>query len=679
MIVIDPQGVGAFAQSLAISVIILLVGYLISKILLPKIKRLEKILLAYPIFFVFVYILYLTNAGFGGVITPNRGLIALTTTLIAAAFAAKNASRKNLRSLIDFLQSHIALASILILGLVVFSQPIYTLPSGVVWLGGDMRRFIAMVSQLLIGKPTAISLYKGLGESTYPWLFPASLSTLSAIFRQDAIGQMYSIFQAYNTIGIITIIWGLIAIYSLSSTVFNGEKTKIYASVILGFLSGGWDLVIENNGVFSFGVNSPLDTIDFPYNGAYTFIPPAWPRQVGYIAYITTLYFLVKLFDNETIENRRIYVIWAGITLGISGLLQPVPVLITGVAMAFYFAYNLLKRKIMWEIPLVGVVSAIFLSPWIISFILTRVDAEATTLMGAVDLPLWRVVLTLGQTLVLSIIGLVLSQKRGNHRLSKINSVVGFHVLVLLGLIVTSNISSIAGFELILFGEYFLRQHRFWFLLYPIMALYAGYAFGEIIEKLKPKNPESNPTLIISTKNRVIKKQIKWVSSLYVVIIALGVIGPALISNAATESMQRSAIASEFREEKENIISTINSSIGPNDVIAAPASISDYMASFTGGYIIYSARLRSNITQEDTPSQKERLNDVTTLLATRSTADQRETIITKYQITYIVSRINIEFSPGVLVEAKRGTFQGITYNLYIVDYTKISIPEENQV
>jgi hypothetical protein len=355
-----------------------------------------------------------------------------------------------------------------------------------------------------------------------------------------------------------------------------------------------------------------------------------------------------------------LYIVLAGLTLGISGLFQPIPVIVTGSAMGLFFFYSMLKKRPKWDILLVGSTAALFLSPWLLSYLPGMMGAEAYTRMNPVDLPYWLIPLAIGQASFLAILGLYIIDERKNEILSRTESVVNLHGIVLLILIVLSNVSSITSQDVVLFGEYFLRQHRYWFLLYPIIALYAVEGFTEILERTQAKAPLRQKPLTIT---------------LFAVLIGAGVLSPIITSNAVAQTISTSPYIAEFKDDHESLMSILARNISRGDVAATPvtenktseeATLPSDITCFTGVYIVYDPFYRYTNTDNSTPSQDERKNDLEVLYNNTESLTARLYVINKYNITHIISLNNIELPQDLVLRKQECTFLNQTYVLCVL-------------
>jgi hypothetical protein len=653
---------------------------MIMSTLFPKMILRERMLMAYPASFLSVYALFFINFISGGKVFSNSILMVVYFSALSLMFFAKIISKKRMKETVQFLHKRITLIVLLSCGVVIYSIPILLAPSGIVWMGGDMRSHIEIVSQFILGQLSPQSVYQGRAQS-YPWLFHIIVTAYHSFFSVQGIEQVQSIFLSYNVVGIITIVWGFIAVYALSDLSFRNDRKRTLIGTFLGFLSGGLGFYAYQGGSV-LGSDTPFGDmmINFPYNGSLTLVIPAWPRQLGYVAFISAIYFIAKRFNADSDKSRVLDDVIAGINLGICAFLQPIPYVVSGVVLGLLFINDLRKMKINYDVILTSIVSALILLPWLISFILQRYGASASTRMEPLDLQLYEIPMAIGQAFFFGLLGLYVIVKDKKHSLHSLKNVINIYAYVFIIFIIISNVCSLLNVDVVLFGEYLFRQHRFWFLFYPIIVLYATEGFMKVFEVFQKF--DDNISLVrlsrVASKIKPLNKvagdgviQVKPLTvALLLFLIAFGAGSPIYTSWATSNSIAKNSMNTQFSGSGINLITIINSNLGVDDVIAVRADrgsyTPDYIACFTGAHLLYTSHVRSNSSNWEIPNQRDRFEASKILFSSTSSMDEKLAVINRFNITRIISIDSLTLPNNFVYETYQAPFLGRNFILYII-------------
>jgi uncharacterized membrane protein len=201
-------------------------------------------------------------------------------------------------------------------------------------------------------------------------------------------------------------------------------------------------------------------------------------------------------------------------------------------------------------------------------------------------------------------------------------------------------------------GILLFRQHKYWFSLYPFLALYASEGVQVIISRIGEA-----------------LHQIRIRTILIGVIIFLGIGSPILTSIGLAQNVSAKRMNQEFRLSRpDQLMTTIRENLTVDSVVATPPReewLARYISCFTGAYVVYVDRPKIRWKQLDIPSQEERLVDLNVLYSQKSSASDRLEVIEKYGITHIVSGQAIDSSLEYLVcEVHLATFFDLTFYVY---------------
>jgi hypothetical protein len=217
-------------------------------------------------------------------------------------------------------------------------------------------------------------------------------------------------------------------------------------------------------------------------------------------------------------------------------------------------------------------------------------------------------------------------------------------------LIFFSNIATLLNFEVSFLGLWWSRQQKFWFYLYPFLALYATVGFEKIFKELSYL-PGFKINFRLNQKINQANINVKVI--LLGLIIFLGVGSPILTSIGTSQRFSNKHDLDEFRHlTQDNLLIKIIDNISKDDVIAISNTIglTDYVITFTGAHIVYKHNIRIQWDRLNIPTQEERYNDIEIIFNTSKNIDDRLSIIKKYNITYLITDYEILNFPDNIIK-----------------------------
>lgn len=673
-------GAPSFLISLTIALIILFFGHIIIHKLLHFLDQFEKLTLSYLVYLVIVYCGSLINPLINGEFYQKSYIIIFTMILVVMFYVFKNALKINLNKIYNTLIINKNLLFILIAALLIYSLPILMNSEGIIWIEGDMRRHIAGINQFIIGRYDIESAYQD-PLPGYPWLFHASIALIASFFKSLDIPQMNAVFFAYNTIGIITIIWGFFSINLLSRLFFKNRK-KQFIMTIFGLLSGGLGyLFYKGENVLIEGTLGDM-RIGYPYNGALIFITPAWPRHFGYVVFILSIYMITKTLEKWNYPEQKKWIVLSGVTLGFCGFIHPIPFIISGFVLGFFFVIKLMDHQLRSDIILIGIISLLILSPYIITYILSNFKENTIrliTYMEPQDIPFIQYFTAIGLVFVFAIIGIIkiiIFKNKIEIEIKK--DIIAIYSFIFIILIIISIFNSTYNLNLELNGKYFFRQHKMWYLFYPILLLYAVEGITWSIEKMNKIVEKliivQNKTIKGSYKIESDKKAVLPATFFILIILIIGIGSPLLTSYVLGKSVSDNILVKQFTETGEdNLIYILNLMVDQNDVFASPSnkvSLTNNIVAFTGLKTVYyyDYRIDYDNNLHLQLEQKIRKTDVDLLFSNQENETIKLDIINKYNITYIISKNKMINLPEIFLKTERIMyFLNRKYYLYFIN------------
>lgn len=670
-------GLRSFIISLIMVIFTILFGASVFRKIFPDSRHIEQRIGGFLVFFSISYIIFLLNLFTDGFALINSKYI-IFLVIIYSSYSMLQCFRKN-GKLIN--RKNFGLFVIIGIAVVVYSQPILLSQNGIVWIGGDMRRHIQNIIRLTLGYSRPGGVYSP-QYMLYPWLFHSSIAIFATFYNVFRYPLLESVFQAYNVINITTIIWGVYSINALSTLFFKRKREQLLTT-LFGSLSGGLGYLFYRGGnILSgdpFGATYGDMRINYSYNGSLILVSPAWPRHFGYVIYMTSLYFLFKTIGNERID--RYHILLSAVSLGLAGVTQPIPCIVVAFALILMFIYKLTKGEFNFTIVKISIISFLIFSPYI-AFIFMNYDLRRSfliTLWNPIDLPIYQYVTAIGLVFIFSLVGLYdyFVKNKINENLNR-NEALPFFLLSFIIIIIFSIFHSYLGLKFTVFGEYLFRQHKYWYLFYPILCLYAtlGYTFVESVF-------EGTPTITfvfdlfnwgkqkMNPKSFFIKMK-PYKSVLLAIIILLGLGSPVLTSNIIGKivSQKEDVIKTVSDRSDESLLFHLGDKIDKYDVIATPPtdeSLTQHILAFTGAYVLYSYDYRVNYSSTDLEIQNLRYRDCVDLYDNFTSADLKTEILNRYSVDYIISNKPVENIDVKNVEYfGKKEFLNAVYYLYIL-------------
>jgi hypothetical protein len=463
------------------------------------------------------------------------------------------------------------------------------------------------------------------------------------------------------------------------STIFFKRKREQLLTTFFGSLSGGLGYLFYRGGNVigdnPFGPTYGDMKINYSYNGSLVLVSPAWPRQFGYVIYIISLYYLLKTIENE--KNDRYHVLLSAVSLGLTGIAQPIPCIVVAFALSLIFIYKLTKGEFNFTILKISIISLLIFSPYIAFRFLNYAGGRSVllTFMKPIDLPIYQYVTAIGLVFIFSLVGLYdIFIKNKNNEILKRNEAVPFFIVAFIIIIIFSIFHSYLELEITVFGEYLFRQHKYWFLFYPILSLYAtvGYAFIEsMFEGTSSIKIVFN--LLNWGKQRMNPKKffikLKPYKSVFLALVILLGLGSPVLTSIVLGSFvsQKEDILKTLSEmDDDNLIFHLSDKIDKYDVIATPPndeSLTQHILAFTGAYVLYSYDIRANYSSTDLEIQNQRYRDCVDLYDNFTSAEMKTEILNKYSVDYIISKEPIENIDEKNVEyfGKKEFLDGVYY------------------
>ena len=665
-------GIFAFIFSLAVAFFIFLFGFLLARTFIRGFSFNEQILVAYPAFFIYVYILVLVNILFKGALFSNKFVLISIFISMFLAMILFNRSKFRFNNL--FTKSKYVWLLFLFLVIIIYSLPILRSPRGVVAYYGDMMGYIGLATQIILGKPIPLHDYQNI-PNYYPWMFPNLLAYIQSFFSVTGFEEILSIYMAYNVLGIVTIVLAFLATRALSAFIFKEDSRKVALATFLGTFSGGLGFLAYDGSTIPTASEGFLGDmlINYSYNGSLSLVIPAWPRHLSYAIHISLLYFLSKFFFCRTDKLSVTRTIIPGMILGLIGIIQSIPFIITGIVLGLVFLTSLMKLKIEFDLIFLVVVAGLVISPWALPLLLNSLKygtASTTSIIYRNDLPPQNIIIAVGQVMLFAPLGLyyVIKNRKDNNGFHRWN-VVNMFSIVYASIIIISNLHSLFNLKIAFLGDDFFWQQKYWFNFYPIIALYATEGAHKIIETIQ--------NLYISVRFRsraIFHKKMNPLSIFFIVLIViLGSGSPILTSLLTSQSVSSSSLNRQLRAlDSDWIILKVNEDLRTTDVVAVPVeqrNLQLFISCYTGAFIAYVVNPRTTFVKlnETLISQKERVHDLNLLYDNETLNDKKYDIIRKYGITHIVSLHKIENMPNDLIkEIHTTSFFTQNYYLYVL-------------
>jgi hypothetical protein len=458
-------------QAGVVSAVFLTLGYLVSDALLGR--RVDAIThwgLAFVGMCLFSLALMLVHIVTGGWVFASPWAAPVVTAVVFLGLAGRKVI--TLRSAgwpRPSGEALIALGLVVVALLVWCSPVVRSLPLDS---DGDVYLHTGWTSQLLNGETTPSAAITGEIPNFYPWL---GHSLMAMLARSLPDGRAYHAMAPLQLLQVVGIVLGLFAL----GRAITGKTVTGAAAALFGAMTGGFgfialrslDLVIprEDEALRYFGDLFHRRS----YNGSFSQLPPAWPRDVALTLVIGFLLLAVLGLKSRS----KPLLAASGVTLGLTAL--------TG-AESFYMglAVALLLCLLPTSMPrrqragfiLVPAlaVAALWLGPLLST--LGRFGFQNITYVQPVSLPAAAVLGSWGIVTPFAVWGLLRWSSRARSEPAIL--VVACWTLVSgLAVLAFAVLPSALGEALDAIG----RPHRYWPLLYTGMALFAALAMTDLL------------------------------------------------------------------------------------------------------------------------------------------------------------------------------------------------------
>ena len=618
MLEVPSSALDAGLQAGVVAAVFLTLGYLVSDALLGR--RLDAIThwgLAFVGLCLFSLALMLAHIVTGGWVFATLWPAPALTAVVFLGLAGRKvmalrSSGWNLRPSRDGL---IALGLVVIALLVWCSPVVRSLPLDS---GGDVYLHTGWTSQLLNGETTPSAAITGEIPNFYPWLGHSLMATLA---RSLPDGRAYHAMAPLQLLQVTGIVLGLFAL----GRAITGKTVTGAAAALFGAMTGGFgfialrslDLVIprEDESLRYFGDLFHRRS----YNGSFSQLAPAWPRDVALTLVIGFLLLAVLGLKSRS----KPLLAASGVTLGMSGLVGAESFyVVLGAALVLCLLPTSMPRRHRAGFILVPAlaVAALWLGPQLAT--LARFGLQNITRTDPVSLPLAAVLGSWGIVTPFAVWGLL----RWSPRARSNPGVLVMTVWTLVSgvaVLAFSVLPSLLGEALDSIG----RPHRYWPLLNSGMALFAALAMTDL--------------LLRSSRRR-------WLAvAVATATVAIALISPTVASIAFPRVRPELPLLAGALRGKDGFLNSVAPRSGGRCVMALPARFDgdDLTWSYSGYRFVFHktlnaqrenpARIRWDGIYEATTPVAERRRDSTVLSLAQTNSRTWRKKVDKYGVDVV--------------------------------------------
>lgn len=630
MLEVPSSAVIAGLQAGVIAAVFLTLGYLVSDAVLGR--RVDAIThwgLAFVGVCAFSLALMLVHIVTGGWVFASLWVTPVVTAVVFLGLAGRKvmawrSSGWKWRPSGDAL---VALGLVLVALLVWCSPVVRSLPLDS---GGDVYLHTGWTSQLLNGETTPSAAITGDIPNFYPWLGHSLMATLA---RSLPDGRAYHAMAPLQLLQVAGIVLGLFAL----GRAITGKTVTGAAAALFGAMTGGFgfvalrglDLVIprEDEALRYFGDLFHRRS----YNGSFSQLAPAWPRDVAVTLVIGFLLLAVLGLKSKS----KPLLAASGVTLGVTGLTGAESFYVgLGAALLLCLLPTSMPRHQRAGFILIPAlaVAALWLGPLLAT--LARFGFQNITYQGPVSLPPAAVLGAWGLVTPFAIWGLLRWSPRAQSD-PAVLVVAAWSLISALAVLAFAVLPSALGEALDAIG----RPHRYWPLLYTGMALFAALAMTDLLVR---------------------RERRKWLSvAVATATAAIALISPTLASLAfPTFRPEPPLLAGALRGE-DGFLNSVAPRAGGRCVMALPARFDgdDLSWSYSGYRFVFHktlnargqnpARIRWDGIYEATTPVAERRRDTNIMsLAQRDARTWREKV-DKYGVDVVGVPLEAAGSPAL--------------------------------
>jgi hypothetical protein len=469
-----PSPFAAGVESLAVAALSLSFGYLVADALLGR-REVDGVIrwaLAFPGLVLYALALMLLHIATGGEVFSNAWLTRGITIIIAAALAVLRLRRRG-AGLRAPTADRLALAVVVVLGLVVWASPVLRLLPLV--RDGDTGLHAGWAAQLLAGHTTPTSPIIGSVPNDYPWLFHALLALVS---RFTPGGRP---FHGLAAVQLLQVTGAVSAFFALGRELTR-RWTAGAAAALLGAMTGGFgffalrglDVVLDPRDLDALRYGGDLFTRR-SYNLGFGNLSPPLPRDVTYVLFVAFLLLVVLGLSRAKGE----YLFGGGVVLGLIGLTGGEAFFVGGVVAVLVSvlpgSISRARRLLALLAPAVALWS-LWVAPLIVNYF--KLGGFRNLASRPVQLPVQDILVTWGIVTPLAVVGAALWLPRIRR---SVGVQVALSVVAATALLLSSSslIPKVLGEGFVTLG----RAHRYWPFLFLGLALFGAYGLSELVER----------------------------------------------------------------------------------------------------------------------------------------------------------------------------------------------------
>jgi hypothetical protein len=464
-------------HSVAVALLFFLLGYLIVDFVLGRrdVDPVVRVGLALPAVLAAALVFMLAHIASGGRLFANAGVVRMITVLGIVILAYSSVvRRRRYRGRVSWLALG-ALVAIVIVAVFIWGRAVFALlPAGT---SGDTNLHVGWAASLLNGERLPTNALTGEIPNYYPWLFHSALAWLSALTPG---GRTW---HALGPMQLIQVGGAAASLFALGYVLWRKWAAGL-CTALLGALSGGFGFLSQNPGLINNvrGEHSEVGLTfgDLMFRRSYNFafhnLVPVHPREVTY----TLLPALVILFVLAMRTEERIYLIAAGLLLGIIGLTGG-EAFFAGALMCIAFVGISGKRRRVRAAIYMGVPATVTYSLWLVPLVFNylKYGGFVDTASAPVTLTPLQVLGGWGVMTPLALLGAVLLTirvRRDQGALIVLTMAAAAGALLLAAVFGGSVLAS--GFDTL--G----RAHRYWPIVFLALAICAGFGLFRLLERV---------------------------------------------------------------------------------------------------------------------------------------------------------------------------------------------------